>query len=45
MSTETKTSAWSEVRAQRPVDETVVAAHVARMEAEERVYRLPDMRA
>ena len=44
MSTDTKTTAWSDVRAERPVDEQAVAAHVARMEAEERAYRLRQIR-
>lgn len=44
MSTKTKTTAWSDVRTKRPVDETAVAEHVARMEAEERAYRLREIR-
>ncbi|GAA3845989.1 hypothetical protein KACC15558_33140 [Brevibacterium ammoniilyticum] len=44
MSTKTKTTAWSDVRTKRPVDETAVAEHVAQMEAEERAYRLREIR-
>lgn len=44
MSTKSKTAAWSDVRAKRPVDETAVAGHIARMEAEERAYRLREIR-
>lgn len=44
MSSKAKTIPWSDVRAQRPVDETAVAAHVARMEAAERAYRLREIR-
>lgn len=44
MSTRTKTTAWSDVRAKRPVDDATVAEHVARMEAEERAYRLREKR-
>ncbi len=40
----TKTVSWSDVRAKRPVDDAVVADHVARMEAEERAYRLREIR-
>ncbi len=39
-----KTTAWSDVRAKRPVDERVVAEHAARMEAAERAYRLREIR-
>lgn len=39
-----KTVSWSDVRAKRPVDDAVVAEHVARMEAEERAYRLREIR-
>ncbi|MDR1189461.1 MAG: XRE family transcriptional regulator [Bifidobacteriaceae bacterium] len=39
-----KTVAWSEVRAKRPSHEAAVAKHVARMEAEERAFRLREMR-
>lgn len=39
-----KTVSWNEVRAKRPVDDAVVADHVARMEAEERAYRLREIR-
>lgn len=44
MSTKTKTTAWSDVRAKRPVDEAAVDEHAARMEAEERAYRLREIR-
>src|SRR5690625_7395256 len=44
MSTKTKTTAWSDVRAKRPVDASAVSEHVARMEAEERAYRLREIR-
>lgn len=44
MSTKPKTTAWSGVRAKRPVDDAVVAEHVARMESEERAYRLREIR-
>lgn len=40
----TKTASWNEVRAKRPVDDGAVAEHVARMEAEERAYRLREIR-
>ena len=40
----TKTVSWKRVRAKRPVNESVVAGHVARMEAEERAYRLREIR-
>lgn len=40
----TKVVSWSDVRAKRPVDDVVVANHVARMEAEERAYRLREIR-
>ncbi|MDR2566321.1 MAG: XRE family transcriptional regulator [Bifidobacteriaceae bacterium] len=39
-----KTVTWQEVRAKRPVDKAVVASHVSRMEAEERAYRLREIR-
>ncbi|MDR1152639.1 MAG: helix-turn-helix transcriptional regulator [Bifidobacteriaceae bacterium] len=39
-----KTVTWSEVRAKRPVDEVAVAEHIARMETEERAYRLREVR-
>jgi DNA-binding XRE family transcriptional regulator len=39
-----KTVSWSDVRVKRPVDDAVVADHVARMEAEERAYRLWEIR-
>ena len=39
-----KTTAWSDVRAKRPVDEHAVAEHAARMEAAERAYRLREIR-
>ena len=35
-----KTNTWSDVRAKRRFDEHAVAEHVARMESEERAYRL-----
>ena len=38
------TVSWNDVRAQRPVDEVAVAEHVARMGAEERAYRLREIR-
>ncbi|MGO1943743.1 MAG: helix-turn-helix domain-containing protein [Ancrocorticia sp.] len=44
MSTKTKTTSWSDIRAKRPVDETAVAEHVTRMEEEERAYRLREIR-
>ena len=44
MSTKGKNTAWSDVRAKRPVDEQAVAEHAARMEAEERAYRLREIR-
>ena len=40
----TKTVSWSDVRAKRPVDDAAVADHVARMEAEERAYRVREIR-
>ena len=43
MSTKTKTAAWGDVRAKRPVDASAVSEHVARMEAEERAYRLREI--
>ena len=39
-----KTVSWTEARAKRPVDQAVVATHVARMQAEERAYRLREIR-
>jgi predicted transcriptional regulator len=39
-----KTVSWSEVRDKRPVDESSVAGHIARMEAEERAWRLREIR-
>lgn len=39
-----KTVSWNDVRAKRPVDAAVAADHVARMEAEERAYRLREIR-
>lgn len=42
--TKIKTVAWSDVRAKRPVDEKAIAARVAQMEAEERAYRLREIR-
>lgn len=39
-----KTTAWSDVRAKRPVDEHLVAKHTARMEVAERAYRLREIR-
>ena len=44
MSTKTKTTAWRDVRAKRPVDASAVSEHVARMEDEERAYRLREIR-
>jgi predicted transcriptional regulator len=44
MSTKTKTTSWADVRAKRPVNDQVVAKHVARMKAEERAYRLREIR-
>ncbi|MFT3799198.1 helix-turn-helix domain-containing protein [Microbacterium sp.] len=44
MSTRAKTASWNDVRAKRPVDEHAVAEHAARMEAEERAYRLREIR-
>lgn len=42
--TRTRTTSWRDVRAQRPVNEASVAEHVARMGAEERAYRLREIR-
>lgn len=39
-----KTVSWQDVRAKRPVDEQAVAEHVERMIAEERAYRLREIR-
>ncbi|MEZ5090835.1 MAG: XRE family transcriptional regulator [Micropruina sp.] len=39
-----KTVSWSDVRAKRPVDDAAIAEHVALMEAEERAYRLREIR-
>ncbi len=39
-----RTVAWQDVRAKRPGDEAAVARHLARMEAEERAYRLREIR-
>ncbi|MCL3778008.1 MULTISPECIES: helix-turn-helix transcriptional regulator [unclassified Actinomyces] len=39
-----KTVSWSDVRAKRPADPVAVATHVARMETEERAYRLREIR-
>lgn len=44
MSEMSRTTSWSDVRAKRPVDEVAVADHVARREAEERAYRLREIR-
>ncbi|MFZ2238798.1 MAG: helix-turn-helix domain-containing protein [Gordonia amarae] len=44
MSAKSKVSSWSDVRAKRPVDERAVTEHVTRMEAEERGYRLREIR-
>lgn len=44
MSPKTNTTVWSEVRAKRPADEATIADHVARMESEERAYRLREIR-
>lgn len=38
------TASWRDVRAKRPLSEDAVAQHVARMEAEERAYRLREIR-
>lgn len=40
----TNTVTWNDVRAQRLVDDAVVAEHVSRMTAEERAYRLREIR-
>jgi predicted transcriptional regulator len=40
----TKATAWGDVRAKRPINEAAVAEHIARMEAEERAYRLREIR-
>lgn len=39
-----RTVSWSDVRARRPVDDAVIADHVERMKAEERAYRLREIR-
>ncbi|NLT30333.1 MAG: XRE family transcriptional regulator, partial [Propionibacterium sp.] len=39
-----KTTPWRDVRAKRPIDEAAVAEHLTRMEAEERAYRLREIR-
>jgi DNA-binding XRE family transcriptional regulator len=39
-----KAASWRDVRAKRPLNEDAVAKHVARMEAEERAYRLREVR-
>ncbi|WP_235530094.1 MULTISPECIES: helix-turn-helix domain-containing protein [unclassified Nocardioides] len=39
-----KTTSWREARAKRPVHDDAVANHVARMAAEERAYRLREIR-
>lgn len=39
-----KTVSWSDVRAKRPIDDAAVAKHVARMETEERAYKLREIR-
>ena len=44
MSATPSTAAWSDVRAKRPGDEAVIAAHVARMKTEERAWRLKEIR-
>ena len=44
MSAKTRTATWSEVRAKRSVDADALAEHVTRMEAEERAYRLREIR-
>ena len=41
---QTKTVSWRDVRGKRPVDDVVVAEHVARMQAAERAYRLREVR-
>lgn len=44
MDSNPRTTSWSNVRSRRPVDDMVVANHVARMEAEERAFRLREIR-
>lgn len=39
-----KTTRWRDARSKRPVDEAAVARHSTRMEAEERAYRLREIR-
>ena len=39
-----QTVSWSDVRAKRPLDGPAVAEHAARMETEERAYRLREIR-
>jgi DNA-binding XRE family transcriptional regulator len=39
-----KTVSWRGVRAKRPVNEAAVAEHVERMQAEERAFRLREIR-
>jgi predicted transcriptional regulator len=39
-----RTVSWGDVRARRPVDDAVIADHVERMKAEERAYRLREIR-
>ena len=39
-----RTAAWRDVRAKRPLDEAIVAEHAAQMEAEERAWRLREIR-
>lgn len=42
--TDNQTVSWRETRAKRQVDDDAVDAHVARMRAEERAYRLREIR-
>lgn len=42
--TRSRTVAWQDIRAKRRVDDAAVAGYVARMEAEERAYRLREVR-
>lgn len=39
-----KTTSWKEIRAERTVDEQAVTAHIARFKAEERAFRLREIR-
>ena len=42
--TRPKTVHWKEVRSRRKVDETVVAGEMARLQSEQRAYRLREIR-